>query len=318
MKRFLIVLVIVFGSYFGLKTMVFHKVADPVVGKTGIVLGAQASADPNHPQENYLGSDRFKTLNDMLGAQDVYFYPEDKVTSFPNPALGLGSVITIKRAAPVKVIDGKSEMSYRTWVQNVEDLFVEKNIELGEKDLVSPGLDSKISVNLVINITRVNETDEKEIIKVSFKTVSKDDPNLLKGKQVVETKGVNGEKERVYHLRRENGKLVSKVLISEKVIKQKVDEVIIRGTKVLTSPVATGVASWYVKTDSMIGACNLVKRGTKLKVTNLSNGKSIEVTSSGGGLRSDRVIDLSTGAFEALGVPTSKGTISSVKVEKIL
>ncbi len=308
---------IVFVGYLALKGFVFHG-EKASTGKIGMVLGVQSSGDPVHPEEIYVGSDKYRTINEMLAAQNVILYPEDKVTTFPDPSNGLGSIITIKRAALVKVLDGKVEYSYRTWAKTVGGLLDERNFELGEMDVVSPGVESKISLDLAVNITRVNETDEKEIIKIPFKTITKEDAEMLKGTQKIETKGVNGEKERIYHLRRENGKLVSKVLKSEKVTKEKVDEILIKGTKVLTSPIGTGVASWYIRTDSMIGACNLVKRGTKLKVTNLSNGKSIEVTSSGGGLRSDRIIDLSTRAFEALGVSTSKGTIPSVRVEKIL
>lgn len=281
-------------------------------------MGAQTSGDPNHPTEVIKGSEDYRSWQKMLEAKGVQFYPQDKISAFPDPALGLGSMITIERSAPVSVKDGNATIIYRTWAKTVNELLAEKMIDLGEKDVINPGVDTKISKDMMIVITRVNETDVKEVITLPFKTITKDDPDLLKGKQRVETKGENGMKERVYHVRRENGKLVSRVLTSEKVTKQVIDQIVYKGTKVLTEPVSSGVASWYIKSESMIGACNLVPRGTKLKVTNLANGKAIEVTASGGGLRSDRVIDLSTAAFKALGASLGQGTISRVKVEKIL
>jgi len=37
----------------------------------------------------------------------------------------------------------------------------------------------------------------------------------------------------------------------------------------------------------------------------------------GGGLRSDRIIDLSTAAFQALGASLGQGVIGSVRLEKV-
>ncbi|MDO8513708.1 MAG: G5 domain-containing protein [bacterium] len=293
------------------------KQPDLVAGK-GFVLGAVAASDSNHPQETYMGSDRYRKIGDMLDALQVTVYPEDKVKLFPDPELGMGSIISIHRATPVIVYDGNEQVNYRTWAGTVGGLFQEKSIEVGDKDLVNPSLATNISNSLVVKIIRVTESQITENTKISFKTIYENDPSLDKGKSKVKTAGVNGLRECIYQIRRENGKLVSKDLISDKIIKEVVDAVVIRGTKVLTANVATGVASYYVRTSRMIGACNLVPKGTRLRVTNLANGKSIEVTSSGGGLRGDRVIDLSTGAFEALGVPLSQGLIPRVRVEKVL
>ena len=202
-----------------------------MAGKTGIVLGAQAKSDSNHPQEVYFGSDLYKSVNEMLAAQNVILYFEDKVTVFPDPALGMGSLITIQRAAPVKVIDGKNESLYRTWVGNVKELLAEKNIVLEENDVVTPGLESKISKDMSVKIVRVSEGEIKENVSVAFATISKDDKTIERGKTQVQTKGVTGKKEKTYHFRRENGVLISKVLVGEKVLIQKVDEVILKGTK---------------------------------------------------------------------------------------
>jgi len=67
----------------------------------------------------------------------------------------------------------------------------------------------------------------------------------------------------------------------------------------------------------LIAASNIVPRGTKVRVVNLYNGKSVDVLIVGGGLRSDRIIDLSTGAFLALGASLNQGLIKQVRLEKI-
>lgn len=217
-------------GYLGLRTILFNneKVAQ---GSTGLVLGVQSSGDGNHPEEIYIGDASYNSIFEMLAAQNIALYPEDKVAAFPDPANNLGSIITIKRATVVSVIDGKNESNYRTWVGNVKDLLDEKNYELVDLDVVKPGLGEPIVKNMTIIITRVSEGEEKEKISLPYKTITKNDANMEKGQQKVETKGVTGTKERTYHIRRENGKLVSKVLVSEKVLVEVLNEVIVKGTR---------------------------------------------------------------------------------------
>lgn len=223
------------------------------------MLGAASSTNTNHPKEVYFGSDKFKTLNSMLQNLGVTVYFEDSVTVFPEPALGLGSVITVERATVVSVQDGRKTVTYRTWSETVGDLLKEKNIPIGSDDIVKPAISSKISSDLPVAITRVNETNVDEIIKLPYGTSTKNDANLEKGKQKIETKGVNGSKKRVYHLRRENGVLVSKVLVKDTVTLEPIDEVIIKGTKPPLNLISSGkyketinVAAEKYRTDATV------------------------------------------------------------------
>jgi rare lipoprotein A (peptidoglycan hydrolase) len=55
-----------------------------------------------------------------------------------------------------------------------------------------------------------------------------------------------------------------------------------------------------------------------VRVVNLANGKSVEITTSGGGIKtSGRIVDLSTSAFQALGATLGQGTIKNVRLEKV-
>lgn len=282
----------------------------------GIVLGASINnQDSNHPEEIYWGRSDKRSLDSMIEQLGVVVYPEDRVSSFPEPGMGLGSRIKIERAMPVAVIDGATEKTFRTWQKDVKEVLDEANIVLGEKDIVNPGLETPLAKNLAITIVRVAETEFREAITLPFKTITKDDPELEKGKTKVIKEGENGKREKIYRIRRENGAEVEKTLISDTVLKEPVDKVLAKGTKVTVY--GTGVASFYTYSDEMIAANNFLPRGTKVKVTNLSNGKSVVVTIAGGGLRSDRIIDLSTGAFQALGASLGQGLIRQVRLEKV-
>ncbi len=84
-----------------------------------------------------------------------------------------------------------------------------------------------------------------------------------------------------------------------------------------------GSASWYDFTlssgwsslDHRVAAMRDVPRGTMVRVTNMENGKSVEVLIADyGPAYPDRVIDLSSYAFSKL-APTTQGIIQEVKIE---
>mgnify|MGYP001614741228 CR=1 FL=1 len=81
-----------------------------------------------------------------------------------------------------------------------------------------------------------------------------------------------------------------------------------------------GAASWYKYKNCDCAASPDYSKGTKLKVTNLENGKSVIVKINDWGperdKHPDRVIDLDKTVFKKLG-KLSRGLLKMVKVEKI-
>jgi len=251
-------------------------------------------------------------ISEQVGANP---YKEDKFSAFPSIDMGIGGKITLYRAPDYKVKDGKKEFVVRSWAKTVGDLLDENKIALGQDDKINFSPSTPLELNMDINIIRVARTTMIEYESIDYQIVKKEDPNLEKGKTKVEQAGKKGKKNLFYEVTREDGVQVSKVLKKTEVAEEPVDEKITVGTKIVSY--GTGVASWYVNSNQMIGACNLVPKGTKVRVVNLSNGKSVEITTSGGGLRSDRIVDLSTAAFQALGASTSQGVIGNVRLEKV-
>ncbi len=229
-------------------------------------------------------------------------YPEDKLTFFPDPSLGLGSQITLYRATPVEVSDGGQSSTYRTFQNSVGAFLDEKKIEVGEKDQLTFSKDTSIAVNMKIEITRVTETEMKENETIPFKKVYKDDPSMLRGEEKMTQKGASGTKENIYLVRRENGQEVSRKLLSSKVIKEPVDQIILRGTKEIIY--GTGPATWYSWISGMTAAHNTLPMGTKVLVTNVANGKSVVVTIVDRGIKGKAIIDLSLDAFRLIANPS--------------
>jgi rare lipoprotein A (peptidoglycan hydrolase) len=263
--------------------------------------------------EIYYGKPGIFDLADMLNSQNIIVFPEDIVQAFPDPLLGIGSRITIVRAMPIAVFDANNQTIYRTFQSTVAELLEEKGIVLGEQDRIEPAISTLLTKNLEIKITRVSETELTEKVYLDFKIIKKEDPNLERGKSYITQKGEKGLKEMVYKVKRENGVEVSRILLEERLVKNPKDQIVVYGTKVVV--LGQGYATWYTKRLSMIAACNFLPRGTKIRVVNLANGKSVVVTVVGGGIQTPGVIvDLSYDAFSILANP-NQGVIR-VRIEK--
>ena len=252
-----------------------------------------------------------KILKDL----SVASIEDDKISYFPDPNLEIGSKIIVRRAPAYQVADGKKELTLRSWGKTVGDLLGEEKIELGLDDKINFSPKTKLEPGMAIKIIRVARTTIKESEPIDYKVVAKKDPDLEKGRTRVEQAGEKGLKNLFYEVIREDGVEISKKLQKTEVAKEPVVKIVYEGTKVISY--GTGVASWYIDSSQMIGAINIVPRGTKVRVVNLANGKEIIVTAAGGGLRSDRIIDLSTAAFKALGASTDQGLIRGVRLEKV-
>jgi uncharacterized protein YabE (DUF348 family) len=252
----------------------------------------------------------------MLKALNVTVYPEDKVYAFPEPGLGLGSHLKVYRAQPVLIEDGSAQTLVRTWSTSVEQVLDENGVELGDKDIVQPGLSKEIGLGsspFTIAITRVAESQVVTKEPIDFKTTYTDDNTLEKGKEVTDQAGSKGVLQKTYLVRREDGKEVSRKLIDTTITKPAVNQTVRRGTKVIEY--GSGGASWY-GTTSMTAAHKTLPMGTKVRVVNVANGKSVVVTiADRGPFIAGRIIDLSKDAFAAIG-STGAGVLN-VRLEKV-
>lgn len=270
---------------------------------------------PSGEQISHSGFSTSTKIDEVISDMGITRYPEDKTSIFPDSTLQIGGKITLSRAPLFDIVDGKKKYQVRSWQGDVGGLLAEKNIALGEEDKINFSKDTEISDGMTIKIIRVARTRVFEYENIDFKTIEKKDPELEKGKSRVERAGALGEKKYTYEVVREDGEEVSKTLVGTEVTKEPVDKILIVGTKIVSY--GTGVASWYTSSTEMIAACNVVSKGTYVRVVNLSNGKEVIARVVGGGLRNDRIIDLSTGAFQALGASLGQGVISSVRLEKV-
>lgn len=177
-----------------------------------------SAASTLHPVEVFSVDSRAKSVVEAFALADKPYYPEDKVALFPTPELGIGTVITVQRALPVTLQDGKKSKTVRTWADTTGGLLSEKKIELGAEDRISPSLDTKVRIDTKVLITRVARTTVTENEVIPYETTIQKDYNQFVGPQTVVEAGKNGQREKKYLLIREDGELKSKTLTSNTVV----------------------------------------------------------------------------------------------------
>lgn len=271
----------------------------------------------------YIGSFLYKNPKELLKNIGAEYDEKAIIVETGVPAkfgVGYNQVLIFE---PQKIFYnvGGTQGVISSWAGTVNDLIIqlqeEKGILIGESDVVSPPRETKISRSdlFVLNITPVENTQVEESEKVFYKTVIKKDPELEKGKKIIEQAGQLGKKSFRYNVRREMNNdqwyVVAKDLVSTAITKEPVDEVIIEGTKIILYGI--GKASFY---NSKVAAHRELPFGTKVRVVNLANNKdTIVVVGDRGPFVSGRIIDLPTSAFAEIGA-IGQGVID-VRLEKV-
>ena len=181
-----------------------------------------------------------KTNNIALGAKD-------QITVSLDSKVKDGDKIYIKKAVNVKVaVDGK-ELNIQTAENTVEAMLKAEKIVLGHEDKITPLKSNSLKSGLQVKITRVNTKNLQEINTINFATEFKDSGELNKGVKKVIQKGKNGQKVVTSSVVYENGKAISKNLVSEKLKSQPVKEIIALGTVNVYTPSRGGEISYSKK-----------------------------------------------------------------------
>ncbi|MBU5592131.1 DUF348 domain-containing protein [Clostridium sp. MSJ-4] len=170
------------------------------------------------------------TVEGALHDNKITLGPKDKIEPGIETKVKKGDQIHIKRAVDVEIaLDGK-ELSIQTAEENIESMLSAEGITIEEEDKVTPSIDSPISKGLKVDITRVETKILAESIPIDFSTVVKKDDSLAKTVNKVVQEGAQGEKLVSTKIIYENGKEVDKKVVSETVVKEPMDKVVLQGT----------------------------------------------------------------------------------------
>jgi hypothetical protein len=227
--------------------------------------------------------------------------PQVAPTSSPDGTVTAGSAVS---ATVVVLHDGKSETKSST-APTVGILLEQMGLRVSTLDKVTPGLTAPLPSS-VIRIVRVTQTTERQNIEVPFRQITRRSDRVELGIESLAQTGAKGLSQKVFRKTFQDGNLVSTVLAGTNVIRQPRDEIKLIGSHVPTcscrSGSAEGNATWY-SIGGLTSASPTLPFGTVVRVTNLGNGRSVNVVIRDRGpyAGSDRIIDLSPTAFAQIG-----------------
>ena len=200
-----------------------------------------------------------KTVSELLHEKEITINEHDAINVSKDAEIEEGMEIAIDFAFPVVVNDGGKEKEIWTTAVTVSELLKQQEIELGDLDRVEPDFNQKIDKDTKINIIRVEKGMDVVEESIDFAVVSKKDDTLIEGSKKVLQEGKKGRLEKKYEVILENGKEVSRTLISEEIKDEPTDQIIALGTKPKQTVSRGQVSSnkeFYVTATAYTASCN--------------------------------------------------------------
>jgi len=252
------------------------------------------------------------TVAELLKEQKIVLNAHDQISPKPQAAIKSKLTVGIQKALNLTFVDnGKSQQVWTTST-TVADFLKQQGIKLNTLDRVEPTLTEKMKENGVVNVIRVEKVTDVVEEPVEFAVVTKKDEGLAKGKEKTLSAGKQGRVSKQYEVLLENGKEVSRKLLSEQMISEKQDKVVAVGTKDLSMQVSRGAdetgTEFYVTATAYTANCNGCsgRTATGLNLRANPNMKVIAVD--------PRIIPLGTKVFvEGYGYAVAADTGGAIK-----
>ncbi|WP_446898246.1 3D domain-containing protein [Clostridium sp. LBM24168] len=170
------------------------------------------------------------TYVEVLNDNKIKVGPKDKVTPSLNSKIYDNGKLSIKKAVKVDVqVDGK-KLTLNSAEDNIFDMLRSEKVKLNNLDRVSPIGDTKLKNGLKVVVTRVESKDIKEINPIKYETIIRNDQSMKRGSKKILQEGQNGENETVTRIIYENGKEISRRIVSQIVKRHPVQKVVAIGT----------------------------------------------------------------------------------------
>lgn len=199
------------------------------------------------------------TVAELLKEQQIVLNEQDEISAKPEEQIKSKMDIRIKLALHLTLVDGGNEQQVWSTSATVADFLTQQGIKLNEFDRVEPSLSETLQKDGVINVIRVEKVTDVVEEPIQFAVITKKDEGLEMGKQVTVTEGKQGIVSKEYEVILENGKEVSRKIIGEQKLREKLDKVVAVGTKELDIQVSRGAETgteFYVNTTAYTAYCN--------------------------------------------------------------
>jgi Lytic transglycolase/G5 domain len=198
-----------------------------------------------------------------------------------------------------------------TNASTVRELLSAMGIEPDRSDRVLPSPTAPLHNGSLVRFVDVDVRTKRVVTSIPFDTYTHFSNQLLPGTVRIDHRGSPGSMVVVYRIKRVDGRVVQRSVVSRRVIEAAIPQRRVVGR---IAPVVhgteSGEASWYsfAPGSGFTAAHPWLPFGTIVTVTNVDTGKSIQVVINDRGPFGGRIIDLSEQAFAAL-APLSQGVM---------
>lgn len=202
-----------------------------------------------------------KLVKNILEEANIEVAEQDEISISLDTEVGADNKIDIQKAFQLTLVDGLEERQVWSTSTTVANFLKQQGITLGELDRVEKSMEDVITPGDKVAVVRVEKVTDVVEESIDFAIEKKNDSSVLKGKEKVVKPGKKGTVERTYEVVKENGKIVTKTLQSEKVLSEPTTQVVAVGTKVVTVTASrnntqTSGKEFYVTATAYTPNCN--------------------------------------------------------------
>ncbi|MCX7745285.1 MAG: ubiquitin-like domain-containing protein [Clostridia bacterium] len=241
--------------YFSLKEVIIVVAAIVISISAGIGVFSYLKKDVviDYNGKQLAVSTMKSTVKEVLEQNSIVVKPEDYVSVPLDSKLQKTkkNEIKIKKAVPIHVVADGKEIQVLTWKDTVKEALAGSSLSLSESDRMEgakPG--DRIVEGMKLKIIRVKEDVLSEKTSIPYKTVTRENKWMDKGKEKVVRDGKEGIQEKQYKVVYEDGKIISKKLVKDSLISNPISKIIEFGT-ILNFKTSRGEVVRYNKVLNM-------------------------------------------------------------------
>ena len=171
------------------------------------------------------------TVGDALKIAGIKLKDGDKLSINKSVPVTENTRVDIYRAFTVTLISDGRTQKIRTIECTVEEFLKKAGVRVGEDDIVTPKLKSKLTKNGRVQVQRVTYEETQKTVAVKYKTKVEYDETMYEEQVKVKQKGKDGEQINYYINKYIDGEFDSAELIKTEVIKDPINKIVIWGSK---------------------------------------------------------------------------------------
>jgi len=179
-------------------------------------------------------------VGEALAELGMVFYEGDRVQPGLGAPLGVEHRrVVIERSKPVAIATASHSLHTRSRGATVADLLAENGLLLTGFDRVEPALDTPLTPDLAVRITRVQHLFEVEEQVTPYESVWQADPELEIDSQRLDQEGVNGITRQRYRVTLEDSQPITRTLDDSWLAQAPVTRVNMYGAKIVLRELET-------------------------------------------------------------------------------